>query len=156
MAICERISAAGEWRRPNCFRRPSIASGWQRCTSGSRDIFESRMMTSFGNRHSKIGRIALTALLAGTLAACSSLGASGPTGSSVRGATGDSFAGAGIMVVELDDQAVQRTAGLERSLTLAEFFGETAPVSTVIGTGDVLDVTVWEAPPAVLFGAAGM
>jgi polysaccharide export outer membrane protein len=114
------------------------------------------MMKTLGDRHTNIGRTALTALMAGTLAACSSLGASGPTGSNVRGATGDSYAGAGIVVVELDDQAVQRTASLERSLTLAEFFGETPPVSTVIGTGDVLDVTIWEAPPAVLFGAAGV
>jgi polysaccharide export outer membrane protein len=32
-------------------------------------------------------------------------------------------------------------------------FGTVAPTSTVIGVGDVLDIAIWEAPPAVLFGA---
>ncbi|PZO86757.1 MAG: capsular biosynthesis protein [Sphingomonas sanxanigenens] len=33
--------------------------------------------------------------------------------------------------------------------------GEGKPIGSVIGKGDVLDVAIWEAPPAALFGTAG-
>lgn len=94
----------------------------------------------------------VAALLAAALAACSSLGASGPPGSAVRGAGGQTYAGSGILVVELDDRAVQRTASHARANSLAEVFGDAAPTGSTIGVGDVIEVTIWEAPPAVLFG----
>jgi polysaccharide export outer membrane protein len=34
----------------------------------------------------------------------------------------------------------------------AEVLGGTKPVGTVVGVGDALEVTIWEAPPATLFG----
>ena len=95
------------------------------------------------------------ALLAAPLAACSSLGGTGPSASSIRAADGQSYAGSGIVVVDLDEQAVRRAANYTRSQSLAEVFGDSLPVGTLIGHGDVVDVTIWEAPPAVLFGGGG-
>lgn len=95
------------------------------------------------------------ALLAMPLAACSSLGGTGPSASSIRSADGQSYAGSGIVVVDLDDRAVKRAAQYTRSQSLAEVFGDSPPVGTLIGHGDVIDVTIWEAPPAVLFGGGG-
>lgn len=95
------------------------------------------------------------ALLALPLAACSSLGGTGPSASSIRSADGQSYADSGIVVVNLDDQAVKRAAQYTRSQSLAEVFGDSPPVGTLIGHGDVIDVTIWEAPPAVLFGGGG-
>lgn len=97
-------------------------------------------------------RTIAVALLAAALAACSSLGASGPPGSAVRNAGGESYAGSGIIVVELDDQAVKRTVSSSRAKSLADVFGDSPPTGSVIGVGDVIEVTIWEAPPAVLFG----
>lgn len=111
-------------------------------------------MTALCNRQIDIGRMLAIALLSAALAACSSLGASGPSASSIR-ASGQSYAGSGIVIVDLDDQAVKRMANYARSQTLAEVFGDGAPTGTVIGNGDVVDVTIWEAPPAVLFGTGG-
>lgn len=37
----------------------------------------------------------------------------------------------------------------------AEVLGGATPVGTVVGTGDALEITIWEAPPAILFGAGG-
>ncbi len=97
------------------------------------------------------------ALLGAPLAACSSLGGTGPSASSIRNADAQSYAGSGIVVVDLDEQAVRRAAQYSLSQSLAEVFGDSLPVGTLIGHGDVIDVTIWEAPPAVLFGrgAAG-
>lgn len=36
----------------------------------------------------------------------------------------------------------------------ADVLGGAKPVGTVVGTGDALEVTIWEAPPATLFGGA--
>ena len=36
----------------------------------------------------------------------------------------------------------------------AEVLAGAQPVGTVVGTGDALEVTIWEAPPAALFGGA--
>lgn len=115
-------------------------------------------MTTSRNKPMELRRVLalpLLALLPAALAACSSLGGSGPSASSVRNATGQSYAGSGIAVVDLDDRAVERSIGYTRSQSLAETFGHSPPVGTVIGIGDVIDVTIWEAPPAVLFGGAG-
>jgi polysaccharide biosynthesis/export protein len=38
--------------------------------------------------------------------------------------------------------------------SFADAFGDAAPVGTIVGVGDVLEVTIWEAPPALLFGGA--
>lgn len=37
----------------------------------------------------------------------------------------------------------------------AQALGNAAPVGTVVGVGDSLEVTIWEAPPATLFGGGG-
>lgn len=108
-----------------------------------------------GCRLMDLRRILALALLAAPLAACSSLGGTGPSASSIRNAGGQSYAGSGIVVVDLDDHAVKRAAQYIRSQSLAEVFGDSPPVGTLIGYGDVIDVTIWEAPPAVLFGGGG-
>lgn len=100
-------------------------------------------------------QILALAVLVVPLAACSSLGGSGPSTSSIRNAGGQSYAGSGIVVIDLDDQAVKRATHYTRSHSMAAVFGDGPPVDTVIGHGDVIDVTIWEAPPAVLFGGGG-
>ncbi|MFS0772746.1 polysaccharide biosynthesis/export family protein [Sphingomonas sp. 1P08PE] len=58
-----------------------------------------------------------------------------------------------ITVVPLDDAAGRRSASYTRSQAFADVFGMAPATGTVIGVGDVLDISIWEAPPAVLFGA---
>jgi polysaccharide biosynthesis/export protein len=60
----------------------------------------------------------------------------------------------GIVVVPLDESVARRGASYARSQQFDDVFGASAPSSTAIGTGDVLDIAIWEAPPAVLFGAS--
>lgn len=112
-------------------------------------------MTIFPSNHKSLRSILAALMLAAPLAACSSLGNFGPSASAVRNSGGQDYAGSGIIVVDLDDQAVKRATHYARSQTLAEVFGDAPAGGTVIGHGDVLDVTIWEAPPAVLFGGGG-
>lgn len=87
------------------------------------------------------------------LSACSTFGASGPSASAVRQADTQSYAGGEIQVIDLDDRSVRRVASYRESRAFANVFADSAQLDAVIGRGDVLDVAVWEAPPAVLFGA---
>lgn len=112
-------------------------------------------MTIYPFGHKSLQHILAALILAAPLAACSSLGNVGPSASAIRNSGGKAYAGSGIIVVDLDEQAVKRATNYARSQSLSEVFGDSPPVGTVIGHGDVLDVTIWEAPPAVLFGGGG-
>ena len=86
------------------------------------------------------------------LAGCSGYGASGPGTKAVLNAPKDS--GQAISVVDVDDAVTARLLEARSGASFAEAFGEGQAVGTVIGKGDVLDITIWEAPPASLFGIA--
>lgn len=105
-----------------------------------------------GRMVSGVVLLAMTVALAG----CSTLGASGPTGGNVREAAEQSYQGEGIEIVELDGRALSRLQQYGRSSQFAEVFTQPAPSIELIGYGDVLDIAIWEAPPAVLFGAGGL
>ncbi|RZL53545.1 MAG: polysaccharide export protein, partial [Sphingomonas sp.] len=85
---------------------------------------------------------------------CSTIGGSGPSAKAIgRAARPGTAADRGISVVPLDEATARRAAAYARAQRFADVFGAVAPTSTVIGVGDVLDIAIWEAPPAVLFGA---
>ncbi|MEP1422638.1 MAG: polysaccharide biosynthesis/export family protein, partial [Erythrobacter sp.] len=105
--------------------------------------------------------IAAKAVFAGflalTVAGCSTLGAAGPTGGAIRDADSEeSYVGQGIEIVELDGSALNRLEQYARASEFAEVFTQTPPSVEDIGYGDVLDIAIWEAPPAVLFGATAV
>jgi polysaccharide export outer membrane protein len=59
-------------------------------------------------------------------------------------------------------QLVDVTGAVARKLVstivrphFATAFGDGTPIGTTVSPGDVLDVSIWEAPPAALFGTAG-
>lgn len=66
---------------------------------------------------------------------------------------------AGPVEPSADIQVVQVHGGMAQQLQPAKpwpafstVLGGTRPVGTVVGVGDALEVTIWEAPPATLFG----
>lgn len=96
----------------------------------------------------------LTALiLAAAASGCTSLGSSGPRHGAVMDAQERDSR---VRVVEVDDAVVRGIVAAQASGTFARTFPETRQARGVIGAGDVLDIAIWEAPPAVLFatGAA--
>jgi polysaccharide export outer membrane protein len=94
------------------------------------------------------------ALLLLMLGACSSFGASGPTSGNIRSAANESVGTGNIQIVHVTDAVARQVAAASRSSLFSEALGEAPPVGTVIGRGDVLHVSIWEAPPAVLFGSS--
>ncbi|GAA4741920.1 polysaccharide biosynthesis/export family protein [Sphingomonas daechungensis] len=99
------------------------------------------------------GFVVASALLL-ALGACTSLGSAGPSASSIKGANGDQVGAADIKVVDVTDNVARQVLASSRSTLFSEALGDVPPAGTIVGPGDVLEVTVWEAPPAVLFGSS--
>jgi polysaccharide biosynthesis/export protein len=98
----------------------------------------------------KFGSVILAAVV---LQGCSVFGASGPTAGRIASADRQRIEQAAIMVVDVDASVAQRLVAASRRPLFSQFFGEGEPVGTIVGRGDALDVSIWEAPPAVLFGS---
>jgi polysaccharide export outer membrane protein len=111
-------------------------------------------MTNTANRYlSPRLASAVTALaLVTALAGCGQFGRSGPYAGVVNRAVGAPVQAAPIAVVDLTSAAAGHVLTSERQRTFAEALGDVAPVGTVIGSGDTIDVAIWEAPPAAMFG----
>jgi hypothetical protein len=88
-----------------------------------------------------------------TLAACSSIGGSGPSSARINSSAKESYAGNGISIVDLNKSALSRINSVQEAKSFAALLAETPALNPVIGAGDVLDVSVWEAPPSILFGS---
>lgn len=98
---------------------------------------------------SAVAALSVAAML---LTGCSSLGAAGPGTRSVRAADGAAYAGADIAVVDIDRSLTGRIADRARAQSFAEVFGPAAARAPTVQRGDMVAITIWEAPPAVLFG----
>lgn len=96
-------------------------------------------------------RSAACLLLLG-LAACSSLGATGPSAKAISQSEGALVGNAPIKVIDIDQTVARRLEVAFRDPPLSQILGDAAPTSTVIGVGDTLQVSILESPPAVLFG----
>jgi len=113
-------------------------------------------MLDRSNRRVAPATVFCLTIMAMALAGCSTLGSSGPaTRVVLKAPSGDKGIPAAIQIMELTDGVAQSVMKGDRRRLFSEVFGEGAPVGTVIGQGDVVDISIWEAPPAALFGAAG-
>lgn len=96
--------------------------------------------------------VSLTALVAAT-AGCASLGSSGPSTRAVNAVSKVPNPGAAeIKVVDVTDAVARRVLASSRARMFSAIFGDGASYRSTIGPGDVLDIAIWEAPPALLFG----
>lgn len=98
-------------------------------------------------------RRALPVLIAGILlASCQSFGPS--RSAMVRTTTIPSASGAetAIRVVQVSGGSPYQLPALSAAPPFASALADARPVGTTIETGDAVEVTIWEAPPATLFG----
>jgi polysaccharide export outer membrane protein len=114
-------------------------------------------MTEYQSGPLQRGRVALrtlgTAVLLFATAACTSLGASGPTSRSIHSAADRPLAGAAIKIINVNEAVAREVLAAERTSSFSDALGDAPPIGSIIGRGDVLGVTIWEAPPAALFGS---
>jgi polysaccharide export outer membrane protein len=90
-------------------------------------------------------------LLAGVMAGCSAIPSAGPNSSEI---VEQKEVVSPIPVLDLNESVTQRLLAAERRLKFSEVFTVSANPGYRIGPGDSLEVTVWEAPPAALFGGS--
>jgi polysaccharide biosynthesis/export protein len=62
----------------------------------------------------------------------------------------------GIQLIEVNDAVARKLLAGRRQSLFSDSFVEAPKLGFVVGAGDVVEISVWEAPPALLFGAAGM
>ncbi|CAE6874025.1 hypothetical protein R69746_08644 [Paraburkholderia aspalathi] len=87
------------------------------------------------------------------LGGCSSIPTSGPSRSQINNA-GATANPAGIQIVDVTDD-VARKLFAERSIgDFSATLGNSTSFQQQLGVGDTIEVSIWEAPPATLFGAA--
>jgi polysaccharide export outer membrane protein len=92
-------------------------------------------------------------LVAVVLSGCSQMPTLGPSSKEIDEGTAAQPGREVIQVVDIDD-AVARQLLARRSHSLfSETLGAGPPGATRIGRGDLVEVTIWEAPPATLFNA---
>lgn len=101
-------------------------------------------------------RMVGTACLAMALSGCAIMSASGPSARSINKVERDqSVEDADIKVIDVTDAVVRNIILKTHKSLFSEALGEGRPIGSVIGQGDVLDIAIWEAPPATLFGSSG-
>lgn len=62
----------------------------------------------------------------------------------------------GIQLVDVTDAVTRKLLSNRKQSLFSETFATTPQPGYVIGAGDVIEVSVWEAPPAMLFGSAAV
>lgn len=58
-----------------------------------------------------------------------------------------------IPVIDVDDIIARRVLSSQKRSSFSESFGNQVARGILVGEGDMLEVSIWEAPPATLFGA---
>jgi polysaccharide biosynthesis/export protein len=86
------------------------------------------------------------ALTAGLLGACTIMPTSGPSKGEVQSASDH-----GIPIVDVDATVAKRLLEGRPHRLFSDVIPKVSRSSELVGPGDVLEVAVWEAPPAVLF-----
>jgi polysaccharide export outer membrane protein len=101
-------------------------------------------------------RLTGVALLALAMSGCATVPTSGPAARDVnKVARGASAADSGIAIVDVTDAVTRDLLVGNHQALFSESLGEGRPIGSVIGKGDILDISIWEAPPAALFGTIG-
>lgn len=97
--------------------------------------------------------VALTAALTGCSSFPTWIPSSGPSRAQVIDAPANQIESL-IKVVDVTDPLARRLVASQKRVLFSETFGINPLKGYTVGPGDVIEVSIWEAPPAVLFGTA--
>ena len=103
-------------------------------------------------RSRRLTKLGMLAALPAAITACST--SVGPSRQSIEKAPARPAALNGMRVVEITDDLARRVDVEQVEGNFAANLGDAVPVGTRVGVGDALEVTIWEAAPAALFGTA--
>jgi polysaccharide export outer membrane protein len=101
----------------------------------------------------RLGRALVLAVSSLAIVSCQSFG---PSRANIEGATSvPAQAGqvpAQIRVVRVSSEVTDQLPAVRRAPAFSEALQGATPVGTTVDVGDALEITIWEAPPATLFG----
>lgn len=101
----------------------------------------------------RLGRALILAVSSLAIVSCQSFG---PSRANIEGATSvPAQAGqalAPIRVIRVSSQVADQLPAMRRAPAFSEALQGATPVGTTVDVGDALEITIWEAPPATLFG----
>lgn len=86
------------------------------------------------------------------LSACSNLSGSGPSSGDIKSAGGTAIANADIKIIDVNDMVARKVIAANSAANFSDILGDAPPIGSIVGRGDVIEVTIWESPPAALFG----
>ena len=104
---------------------------------------------------SSLRLLLVLSLLAALLSGCAAMPNSGAGRSQVLKAE-SSMNLEGVVVVTVNDKLARKLSAGKSCTPFAEVFGSFAPPRYIIGPGDVIQVSVWETPPNILFGGIAL
>ncbi|HEU0203318.1 MAG TPA: polysaccharide biosynthesis/export family protein [Burkholderiaceae bacterium] len=84
------------------------------------------------------------------------LPSSGPSGQQVEASAEAQVAQAVIQIVDVTDAVARSVLESQRRQLFSETLKDGPAPAYVVGPGDVLEVSIWEAPPALLFGGVSL
>jgi polysaccharide export outer membrane protein len=115
-------------------------------------------MTTSRLRHitGLFGSAALACAVIAPLSGCAIMSATGPSSRAVNRADRALMTNnASIRIVDVTDGVARHVIATQGERLFSESLGDGFAAGSIIGRGDVLDIAIWEAPPAALFGAVG-
>jgi len=83
------------------------------------------------------------------------LPSAGPTAGKINSQSGASITDAPLTIIDVNDSVARNVLAGEKKALFADALGDGYRVGSIIGRGDALDINIWEAPPAALFGTSG-
>ena len=97
----------------------------------------------------------MAALLSGCSTYPTWIPSSGPSTEQIQNAS-TTASNAGIQIIDVSDSVARKILASQRLSLFSEVFGQKAQAGYFIGAGDVIEVSVWEAPPASLFASGAV
>lgn len=95
-----------------------------------------------------------SATLALMLSACAVMPSSGPSAKSISSFENGVVDQGQVKVIDVTGEVARAIAANTPQHSFANDLGDGRAVGSIVGRGDVLDIAIWEAPPATLFGSA--
>jgi len=116
-------------------------------------IITTKVFRFIGKATTVLFLLALILSISGCASINNFFGSPGPSGSQVEDMRDDPRA-EGMQFVNVDSAVANKLKARRKKDLFSEAFVNAAKTRYVVGAGDALEVSVWEAPPAMLFGSS--
>lgn len=90
------------------------------------------------------------------LAGCSGLPTSGPSNKAIEEYNQQKDVSSKIQIIDVNQNVVTQLLKKDPKIKFSDTLGSTNPRYQTVGKGDLIEISIWEAPPATLFSASSM